>query len=226
MELEEAVLGHRARSKERLMRSQPGSPSDYELLEIALFYSIPRKDVKLIAKTLLKKFGNLGNVVNATRESLERIKGISNSSVILFRFLQEITIRLAKEEFADKPIIGSWDNLIKYIRSNIGYRTTESLHILFLNSKNMLIADEVQGYGTVNMVSVYPREIVKAALYHDASSIILAHNHPSGVTKPSEADIAITDNLIEALNSVSITLIDHVIISSNSYFSFKAHKLL
>jgi DNA repair protein RadC len=226
MELEESVLGHRSRAKSRLAKAKTGSLEDYELLEIALFYSIPRKDVKILAKTLLKEFGSLGNIINATPHKLQRFKGIGESSITLFRLFQEVIKRTTKEELSERPIIASFDKLINYIRSNIGYKTTESLHTIYLNSKHILIADEVQDYGTVNSVGVYPREIAKAALYHDASSIVLVHNHPSGITKPSQADITLTDKVLEALTPLNITLLDHIIISRSSYFSFKANKLL
>jgi len=214
--VDELLDGHRQRAKERLIKSKTLTLNDYEILELALFYSIPRKDVKPIAKTLIKNFGNVGNALNASEQNLKQIKGISDSTIILFKFLQDIIQRVNKEQISEKPIIGSWDKLITYARSNIGYKTTENLHVLYLNSKNMLIADEVHDHGTVNSISVYPREIVKSALYYDASSVVLIHNHPSGITKPSKADIMLTDNILEALTSINISLIDHIIISSNS----------
>lgn len=222
----ELLDGHRQRAKERLIKSKTLILDDYEILELALFYSIPRKDVKPLAKMLIKQFGSVGSVINASEQNLKQIKGIGDSTVIFFKFLQDVIQRVNKEQISEKPIIGSWDKLITYARSNIGYKTTENLQVLYLNSKNMLIADEVHDHGTVDSISVYTREIVKSALYHDASSVVLIHNHPSGITKPSKADITLTDNILEALNSINISLIDHIIISSNSYFSFKINKLL
>jgi len=226
MELEESLVGHRERAKSRLMKAKSGSLESYELLELLLFYVIPRKDVKILAKTLIKEFGSFASVINAPSYQLQQFKGIGKSAIIIFKLLQEIIKHATKEELAEKPIVGSFDKLITYIRSNIGYKTTESLHTIYLNTKNILIADEVQDYGTVNSIGVYPRELVKAALYHDASSIILVHNHPSGITKPSQADILLTDNILKALTPLNIDLLDHIIISKNSYFSFKANKLL
>lgn len=220
------LVGHRDRAKEKLIKSKPSTLSDYELVELILFHSIPRKDVKPLAKKLLKNFGNIGNIVNATKQKLEQIHGIGKSTIVLLKLFQYVIQEVTKEQILDRPVIGSWDKLITYLRSNIGYKTTENFHTLFLNSKNILITDESHDYGTVNSIGVYPREIVKSALYHDASSVILVHNHPSGITKPSKADIKLTELILDALTTVGITLIDHVIISSNSYFSFKANKLL
>jgi len=220
------LVGHRDRAKEKFIKSKASPLNDYELIELALFYSIPRKDVKPLAKKLLKQFGSVGNVIHAPLQKLEQISGIGKSTTVLFKLLQSIIREVTKEQISGKPVIGSWDKLITYLRANIGYKTTENFHALFLNSKNILIEDETHDYGTVNSIGVYPREIVKSALYHDAISVILVHNHPSGVTKPSKSDIILTDSILKALTSVGITLIDHVIISSNSYFSFKANKLL
>ncbi|MCH9753989.1 MAG: DNA repair protein RadC [Alphaproteobacteria bacterium] len=223
---EDLLAGHRDRAKEKLLKSKASSLSDYELVELVLFYSIPRKDVKPLAKKLIKQFGNVGNVVNAPIQKLDQIPGVGKSTIVLLKLLQSIIREVSKEQITDKPVINSWDQLIIYLRANIGYKTTENFHTLFLNSKNILIEDETHDHGTVNSIGVYPRELVKSALYHDASSVILVHNHPSGITKPSKADISLTDEILKALDAVGITLIDHVIISKNSYFSFKANKLL
>jgi DNA repair protein RadC len=222
----ELVSGHRSRAKEKLIKSKNGSLYDYEILELLLFHSIPRKDVKPLAKKLIQAFGNLGNVIYASPEKLSLIPELGNSTFVLFKLLQETLQRVTKEQLSKKTIIGSWDQLITYARTSIGYRSTENLHILFLNSKNIMITDEVHEHGSTNSISIYPREIVKSALYHDASSIILIHNHPSGITKPSKADISITTEIQQALISINVSVIDHVIISSNSYFSFKANGLL
>lgn len=220
------IVGHRGRAKERLIKSKSSTLSDYELVELMLFHSIPRKDVKPLAKKLLNHFGNIGNIVNASTQQLEQIYGIGKSTIVLLKLFQSIIQEVTKEQILNRPVIGSWDKLITYLRANIGYKTTENLHTLFLNSKNILITEESHDYGTVNSIGVYPREIVKSALYYDASSVILVHNHPSGITKPSQSDIKLTELILNALTAVGITLIDHVIISSNSYFSFKANKLL
>lgn len=222
----ELVSGHRSRVKKKLMNSNSKSLPDYEILELILFNSIPRKDVKPLSKKLLKIFGTLGKVIYASPEKLSLIPEIGDSTIALFSLIQETLQRVTKEQLFKKTIIGSWDQLITYARTSIAYKTTENLHIIYLNSKNILITDEVHEHGSATSISIYPREIVKSALYHDASSIILIHNHPSGITKPSKADISITNEIQKALLPIGISVLDHVIISSNSYFSFKANGLL
>lgn len=222
----ELVSGHRARAKERLLKSKSNSLNDYEILELILFNSIPRKDVKPLAKDLIKRFGSLGKVLYASPENLSLIPEIGNATIALFKLMQQVLQRVTQEQLLKKPIVGSWDQLITYARTSIGYKTKENLHILYLNTKNMLITDEVHEHGSTNSISIYPREIAKSALYYDASSVILIHNHPSGVTKPSDSDLSITKDIQKALLSINVSVIDHVIISSTSYFSFKAHGLL
>ncbi len=218
-------IGHRKRLKEKLIRSNIGSLADYEILEILLFYSIPRKDVKPLAKSLLKKYHNIGTIVTIPTNELKE-NGITESTITLFRLIKEINSSINKEQLLDKPIINSWKILIDYIRSNIGYDKTECLHIMYLNHKNILIADETEKHGTINSVSIYPREILKKIILYNASSIVVVHNHPSGITEPSQADITLTKQLEKALEPLKISLIDHIIISSNSYFSFKKHGII
>lgn len=224
--IEDIKGGHRKRLKDKLVRSNLGNLHDCEILELILFNSIPRKDVKPLAKLLLKKFGNLGKVINASPVSLMQINGIGESTIVLFKIFQESIYRITKEQILKKPIINSWEKLLEYLRSSIGYSGTENLYTLYLNNKNILITDEIHCHGTVSSISIYPREIVKAALYYDASSVILVHNHPSGVTTPSQLDKELTRSTQEALKTINVKLLDHVIISSSSYFSFKTHNLL
>lgn len=218
--------GHRKRQKDQLVRSTLGSLDDYIILELLLFNSIPRVDVKPIAKALLKEFGSLDKVINAKEDKISKFPKIGESTIALFKLAQELVYRISKEKILDKPIIGSWDKLIDYLRTSIGHSSTENLCILYLNNKNILIKDKIYNYGTVNSVSIYPREIVTEALHYNACSIVIVHNHPSGITGPSKSDLLLTEAVKKALDAVSITLIDHIIISSNSYFSFKKHKLI
>jgi DNA repair protein RadC len=222
----ELVTGHRERQKEKLLRSKIGTLHDYEILELLLFNSIPRKDVKPVAKKLIQEFGSIGKIINTPPSKLIQTQNIGNSTIILFRILQEVISDVTKEQILKKPIIKSWDKLIEYIRANIGYSNTEKLHTLYLNHKNILITDKLHDHGTVNTVSIYPREIVKSALFHDASSVIIVHNHPSGVTEPSKSDLTLTKAVQEALGTINVKLLDHLIVSSNSYFSFKTHDLI
>ena len=220
-----SYIGHRKRQKQKLLGSNSDILADYEILETLLFYSIPRKDVKPLAKSLLNKFHNLGSIINMSTQELKE-NSISDSTIILLKLVKEITNRINKEQLLDRPIINSWPLLINYIRTNIGYNKTECTNVIYLNHKNILIADETEKHGTINSVSIYPREILKKAILHNASSIIMVHNHPSGITEPSKADIELTLKIKNVLEPVNITLIDHLIISSNSYYSFKKNRII
>lgn len=218
--------GHRGRLRERLLNSKKGSLPDYEILEILLFSASPRGDVKPLAKALIAEFGSLGRVLNATRSDLEAIKGVNESALAMLRTVQEAAERLLKEEVKEQPILQSWKALLDYCRASMAYHKTEQFRIIYLNRKNMLIADDLQEAGTVDQTPAYPREVVKRAIQLDASAVILVHNHPSGDTTPSKADIMLTKQIQEALKVVNIALHDHVIISTTEHYSFKSYGVI
>ncbi len=218
--------GHRQRLRERFLDSSKGGLPDYEILEMLLFSSHPRGDVKPLAKELIARFGNLAKVLNTPAEELLKVKGINVSSLAQIRVVQEAAERLLKGEVVEKPILQSWKALIDYCRGSMGHLKVEQFRILFLNKKNMLISDELQETGTVDQTPVYPREIVKRALALEASSIILIHNHPSGDTAPSAADINLTKKIKTAVETIGVTLHDHFIVSANDHYSFKTNRLI
>lgn len=218
-------LGHRKRLKEKFLLST-NHFSDYEILEILLFYAIPRKDVKPLAKTLLKTFGSLDGVINATHDKLLSVSGITDNTYIAFSVIKEIIQRMLKQNIMHQNILSSWDALLEYLKITMGHNKTEQSRILFLNKKNILIADELQNVGTVDQTPLYPREVVKRALFHESSAIILVHNHPSGNPTPSKADITLTQSIIDACNTINVTVHDHVIISKNNFYSFKSNLLI
>lgn len=224
--MNELAEGHRSRLKQRLMKMSLGSIANYELLELILILAIPRRDVKPLAKNLLLEFKTLGNVIYAEPEVLSQISGVGPAVISTFRIFKETIAHITKEQVIDLVELDTTDRLVNYLRSAIGYSPTEQFHILFLNNKLALIADELQDYGTINSISIYPREVIKKVLYHSANNIVLVHNHPSGSTKPSRADLELTEVTIRALNSIDVKLVDHIIISPTSYYSFKAHKIL
>jgi DNA repair protein RadC len=226
MALNNHNIGHRARLKERILKATQGNIADYELLESILHLSIPRRDTKPLAKELIAYYGSFGKVIYASEDSLSQFKGIGNSTLAVFRIIQESVSRLTKEEIINKPIISCWKSLLDYCRSTMGHSSNEQFRVLYLDNNNALIADELQDNGTVNHVAVYPREIAKAALNHGAVAMILVHNHPSGNTKPSNADIELTKHIAQTANLLGISVHDHIIISSSSHYSFKAHGLL
>ena len=218
--------GHRDRVRRRFLNAGPEALADYELLELLLFHSIERVDVKPLAKTLLKEFGSLGGVLAASRERLEKHDKLGERTVAHFKAIRETARRLLKESVADRPVVSSWNQLLDYCRIAMADEQTERFRILFLDRKNRIIRDEVQQSGTVDHTPVYPREVIKRALELGASSLILVHNHPSGDPTPSEADIAMTRELGEAGARLGITLHDHVVIAKGGFCSFKAAGLL
>lgn len=200
--------------------------ADYELLELLLFQAIPRRDVKPLAKDLLEAFGSFSGVVSAPVERLQEFKGLSANAIASIKVTQEAAIRLSKEEVIGKPVLSSWQALINYCRTSMAHLKTEQIRILYLDRKNVLIADELQGEGTVDHTPVYPREVVKRALDLHASALILVHNHPSGNTTPSRGDIAMTKEIQDACSKLNITIHDHLIIGKKGHSSFKSLGLL
>ncbi len=213
--------GHRDRLRERFLAS-PDSLPDYELLELLLFMAIPRRDVKPIAKTLIARFGNLAGVMNATRAELEGVAGISENTAVAIKTIQAAGLRLLKQDILKKPVLNSWQRLLDYLHAAMAHEKKEHFRLLFLNKKNELIADEVQQSGTVDHTPAYPREIIKRALELGATALILVHNHPSGDSNPSQADIDMTRQILAAAAPFGIIVHDHLIISRNGHTSFKS----
>lgn len=218
--------GHRKRLRERFMSSQPSLIADYELLEMILFPAKPTGDVKPIAKSLISTFGSFGKVLNAEPLELAKVAGVNEAAIVAIKVTRHAAERLLKEEIKSRTIIKSWTQLIDYMRLNIGHKQNEEFHILFLNHKLELIADELQQKGTINHAPIYTREVVKRALEIGASSIILAHNHPSGDITPSKDDILITKSIISAAKPLGIEVHDHIIISAKDCFSFKSKGII
>ncbi len=212
--------GHRSRLRERFLHDADALP-DYELLELVLFMAIPRRDVKPLAKALLKRFGGLPMLMNAPVEELLKIEGVSENTATAIKAVTAIAHRMMKRDLMSGPVLNSWTRLMDYCMSTMADETKEHFRILFLNRKNEMLADEIQGSGTVDHTPAYPREIMKRALELGATAIILMHNHPSGDPKPSQADIDMTRHIIRAAEPFNITIHDHIIISKNGYSSFK-----
>lgn len=219
-------IGHRKRLRDRFANGGGEALADYELLELCLFQAIPRQDTKPIAKALLKRFGTYAAVLHAAPDDLRQIKGMGDAGVIALKTVVEAAIRLARVEVLDQPVLSSWDKLIDYLRIGMGQKKTEQFRILYLDTKNKLIADELHQEGTVNHTPVYPREVVKRALELSAVAIIMVHNHPSGDPTPSRADIDMTKQMRDVGAPLGVTLHDHIIISRSDYSSFKAMGLI
>lgn len=217
--------GHRERLRERFLKGPDALP-DYELLELLLFMAIPRRDVKPIAKRLEARFGSLNGALNASLLDLQGVEGISETTAIALKTVQASAYRLLKQDVMDKPVLNNWQRLTDYLAATMAHEKREHFRILFLNKKNMLMADEIQGSGTVDHTPAYPREIMKRALELGATALILVHNHPSGESAPSRADIEMTRAIIAAADPFDIVIHDHLIVSKGGVGSFKALGLM
>jgi len=218
--------GHRARMREKLLEHGGDSFQDYELLEMVLWAANPRGDTKPVAKELIRRFGNLAEVIAADPKRLAEVPGVGQAALAALKLTDVAAVRLARARVMQKEVLSSWRALIDYCNASLRREKTESFHILFLDRKNVLIADETQQKGTVDHTPVYPREIVKRALQLEASAIIMVHNHPSGDPMPSHADIEMTKQVRDAAKAVNVTLHDHLVIGADEPFSFKSMGLL
>jgi len=216
--------GHRERLRGRFREAGAAALSDYELLELVLFAGIPRRDVKPLAKQLLGKFGGFADVIAAPQEKLSEFLG--ENAIIQLKVVEAAALRLLRTKLIGRPALSSWSALLDYCSAAMARSETEEFRVLFLDRKNVLIADEVQSEGTVDHAPVYPREIVKRALALNASALILAHNHPSGDPTPSRADIEMTREVVEAARALRIAVHDHLVIGRGGTASFKALGLM
>jgi DNA repair protein RadC len=218
--------GHRERLRARFREAGPDALSDYELLELALFAALPRRDTKPLAKSLLKKFGSFADVVHAPENLLREVDGIGDASIAQLKLLAAAAGRIAKGEIKRSVALSSWSDVIAYCRSDMAFADKEQFRILFLDKRNQLIADEVQQTGTVDHTPVYPREVIKRALELSATALILVHNHPSGDPSPSQADIQMTKAIIGIAGPLGISVHDHIIVGRGGHASLKGMKLI
>ena len=232
--------GHRQRLRERFARAGADGLQDYELLELVLFNAVPVRDVKPLAKRMIRTRGSLAAVLSASPEALidvieERKAGgwapakpkpQTLNIVHQIALARAVGLHLARAEVIGRPVLSSWPDLLAYCRSAMSYDGTEQFRVLFLDAKNQLIADEVLSRGTVDHTPVYPREVAKRALAHDAKSIILAHNHPSGDPTPSRADIAVTQEILAATKAIGVGVHDHVVIGRGREASLRSLGLM
>ncbi len=218
--------GHRDRLRARFAESGADALADYELLELYLFNSIPRRDVKPIAKALIAKFGSFAETIAAPTERLTEVKGISAKTALDLKIIRAAANKLGQESLLGRPVLSSWTALLDYCRSAMQFEGKEQFRVLFLDRKNRLIADEIMGHGTVDRAPVYPREVIKRALDLNSTAIILAHNHPSGDPTPSQSDIVMTKNMVEAAKAIGVTVHDHLIIGRDNIASFKSLGLI
>lgn len=215
------IKDHRKRLRARFMDGGAQALPDYELLELLLFRALPRRDVKPLARRLLDVFGDFNRVVTAPVQRLRDVSGVGDAVITELKIVEASAHRMARSRVIQRHVISSWDAVLDYCHTTMAHRDTEQFRVLFLDRKNVLIADEAQANGTVDHVPVYPREVVKRALELNASSLILVHNHPSGDPTPSDSDIQMTQQVNDAAMALGLTLHDHLIVGKSTELSFR-----
>ncbi|UOA25471.1 DNA repair protein RadC [Pseudosulfitobacter sp. DSM 107133] len=220
------IADHRARLRARFMAGGAQAMPDYEMLELVLFRAIPRRDVKPLAHALMEKFGDFNRVITAPEPRLREVKGVGDAVVVELKVVEAAAHRMVRAKVLNQHAISSWDALVDYCHTTMAHRETEQFRVLYLDRKNVLIADEEQAKGTVDHVPVYPREVAKRALELNASALILVHNHPSGDPTPSQSDIAMTQQIEAACIALGLSLHDHLIVGKSRELSFKSEGFL
>ena len=225
-EAEPHWVGHRQRLRARFRELGEAGLPDYELLELVLFLSIPRRDVKPIAKALIARFGSFAEVLGAAPERLQEIEGVSERVALDLKLAEAAARRMTRGAIRQRTALASWKDVIDYCRTAMAFAEREEFRILFLDKRNGLIADEVQGSGTVDHTPVYPREVMRRALEIGATAIILVHNHPSGDPTPSSADVRMTQDIVAIAKPLGITVHDHIIVGRHGHASLKGLNLM
>lgn len=225
--IEETVSasGHRARLRERLLDAGPAAFHDYELIEYLLALTIPRVDTKPLAKKLIDSFGGIGPLLSASADTLRR-EGVSDAAIGALKIAEATALRLLETRVEGRPVLSSWDALGEYLHAAMAHSRVEEVRILFLNAKNMLIANEAMWQGSVDEASVHVREVIARAIALGATAIIIVHNHPSGDPMPSQQDVRLTRDLVEAGRHMKVTVHDHVIVGAQGRTSMRAMGLI
>ena len=218
--------GHRDRLRKRFLQGGSDSLPDYELLELLLFLASRRRDVKPLAKALLGKFGSFADVVGADPARLKEVEGVGETTAAAIKIVEAAMHRALRDRAMRRPALAGWRDVIEYCKARLQDRGTEQFRVLYLDSRNNVIADEEQQEGAVDHAPVYPRMVVKRALELDASAIVLVHNHPSGDPTPSRADIAATRKVVEAAKAVGVEVHDHIVVGRSGYSSMKSLHLM
>jgi len=222
--------GHRERLRRRFLEAGAAALADYELIELILFNAIPQKDVKPLAKALIDKFGSFAETIAAAPERLAEVAvpelRVSERAIAEFKIVEAAAQRFAKGAVRKRLPMGSWAEVIDYCRASMAFEGREIFRVLFLDKKNGLIADEIQGAGTVDHTPVYPREVIRRALELSATAIVLVHNHPSGDPTPSTQDVKVTHDIIAIAKPLGLTVHDHIIVGRDGHASLKGMRLI
>jgi len=217
--------GHRSRLRKRLLEAGPGGFHDYELVEYLLALTIPRVDTKPLAKRLLHDFGGIGPLLGASTDALRR-EGLTDPTIGALKIAEATALRLLEARIEQQPVLSSWDALGDYLHAAMAHKRVEEVRILFLNAKNMLMANEALWQGSVDEASVHVREVIARAIALGATAIIIVHNHPSGDPSPSQQDIRLTRDLVEAGRHMKVVVHDHVIVGASGRTSIRAMGLI
>ena len=218
--------GHRARLRQRLIEGGGDALLDHELIEYLLTHTIPRIDTKPIAKRLLNEFGGIGGLLSADAEAIMRNGGVSERTAAGLKIVQAAALRMLRSEVKEQPILASWQSLLDYLRVDLAHLTVERVRVLHLNSKNMLIRDELMAEGSIDQAVIHVREVIRRAIDLGSAAIILVHNHPSGDPQPSRADISLTRDIAEAGKKLGIQVHDHIIVGASGHTSMRGLGLL
>ena len=218
--------GHRERLRRRLVEAGPAALADYELVELILFNAIPQRDVKPLAKALVERFGSFAETIAATPERLAEVKGVKDRAIAEFKIVEAAAQRFARGAVKKRLPMGSWSEVVDYCRTSMAFESREIFRVLFLDKKNGLVADEVQGAGTVDHTPVYPREVIRRALELSATAIVLVHNHPSGDPTPSTQDVRMTLDIMAIAKPLGLTVHDHIIVGRDGHASLKGLRLI
>jgi DNA repair protein RadC len=218
--------GHRSRLRKRLFEGGPDALLDHELVEYLLALAIPRRDTKPLARKLIQEFGGIGPLFSADAEAIARVGEVSEGAAAAIKIAQAAALRLLQSGFEERPVLASWQALLDYLRADMAFLPIERVRILFLNSKNMLIRNEPMSEGSVDEAAIYVREVIRRALDYHATAIIIVHNHPSGDPQPSQQDIRLTRDIVEAGRPLGISVHDHVIVGANGHASMRSMGLI
>jgi len=221
-EPQQAGVGHRARLRQRMAQGGPNALLDHEIIEYLLALAIPRRDTKPIARRLLARFGSLGGVLSADWTTLAQVEGVGETSIGALKIAQIAALRLLRNDAGERPVLASWQALLDYLRADMAHLSVERVRVLHLNARNILLHDDHMGEGTIDETAIYVREVARRALEFGSASIILVHNHPSGLPEPSRQDIAITHQLIAALKPIGVTVHDHLIMAREGHHSMRS----
>ncbi|MDQ7798994.1 MAG: DNA repair protein RadC [Candidatus Edwardsbacteria bacterium] len=226
MDNRELTAGHRQRLKEKFRKTGGEGLHDYELLELLLTYALPRRDLKPLAKELIKHFGSLAKVLDASLVELGNFKGIKQGPGILIKLSKALTEYYMTNEMSSRDVLSSPQAVLNFARAKLAGLPHEAFLCLYLNAKNEFIKDSIISQGTVDKAAVYPRRVIKEALDCHAAGLILMHNHPSGHCQPSPEDKALTDSIVSVAKAMDIRLLDHIIVGRLGHYSFAENNLI